>query len=597
MNTMKEALAKAGLVAYEPPTNQQQPTKPKRTVEPCSDEIGQRCAALVALIGHSRAVRLMADTLDAPYGRARRLDDINTAIANAVGRMKRKEVRALHERVPQSALEWRFNRASDLDDTMAEVHAALTDGSFAEWERAQQQASNAPKWPDPPTDAQIVEALGLRGLTPDQDTSDAYNRTAQVVQGYGNALDEWADERTERELAALGFGWSKHLELKRALEGRCFEIIAQYQSETGVPVLRDIIARYESGELTLAQAIDASKAVSPRNRDAALKALTGDDGIYALNNHLRTLPRAWRDGDGHGPVPAGVDLAELPLEVIFRLAAVMQVDAAKALLQQHCPADGVLYGGRRCQYMAYGRQHGLREVITRGELDPGDKVVTLPCNPHPDGWLELVGERYVWCSPAVYAAHRRLSNYRSGLLDVRLVIGLYGRHETERWPRLLTQAWSHKLVVGMHDSIGSHFDDLATVCAVSSQLVPEHAWLVRAGVCKSQRGKLVLTGEDRGLCAGAVVVIHGGTSSHGRHGRSGEDLMPAEGSKAAAVSAFGCSRGGGQTRTAVVAVVEKDKPLLLSNGVGYEYDGGQLYRVPGLAAGRPGEREPLLSRA
>ena len=89
-----------------------------------------------------------------------------------------------------------------------------------------------------------------------------------------------------------------------------------------------------------------------------------------------------------------------------------------------------------------------------------------------------------------------------------------------------------------------------------------------------------------------MVAINAGTHSRGRSGRSGEDVRIADGNSAPAASAFGASKGGGETSSVVVGFVSAGKPLLLSTGVGYRWADDRLWMVPGLAVGRPGRPEP-----
>lgn len=563
MSIMKEALVKAGLVKQETKETKQETKQEAKQreheSEPCEDEVGARCEALVALMGEERAQEMLQRVSCSPYGRLRKTDDIEAAINRAFALLPSGEARRLREN-KGSLLDWGFSKASTLDYYLGACYEALENGGYAAWIKEQERLAAAPNPPQPPSEEEIEELLSS-------------SSTVDIVGEYRAALRQWADNRTEKELKAKGFYEHRlvdDLQRRVALaRGRVAERKNKQEADS-------LLGEYMAGRIGFEEAYSKAQYIGSS---------AGQTGVEAL----RSTRRAWLEGRGAGNPPEGVDLRSLSVEILGDM--VSRSEAVRRELARRLPSDKHVYIVRdRHAYTTFAVTH-------EGKLVPANvREKELPLvaatEPHPDGWVYTGGTNSYWqASGAEYAAIQTLQKAEKGWLDIRHVIGIYGRHETQRWPRLYTRAWKTPLLVGIDDELSAQLDALERVYRQHRQYVPEKAYWLQASVRKTKAGRLhIAAGQGP---EGALIQVTGGRASHGRHGWSGEDIAPAKHNQALAVAAMGMSNGGGQTRSVVIAFVTQGTPLLLDNGVGYVFEGGQVFRVPGLASGRPGEKEPL----
>jgi hypothetical protein len=561
MADLASALVHAGLVAPSPPTASAVPV----VAAPCSDAIGSRCHALVAVLGASAARGLLSEVSVAPYGRARRIERLNSAIEARLDQLPSKQSQELRV----DALRWDFGSSADLDDTLSLCLEAIDGGGYAVWAAAQQQAAKAPRWPLPST----VEQLS------DLTLGDA----REMVRAWLDQVSAWAGERTERELRALGYDWyaisHRGDELLRLAETARTERLRDQGQ------MRAIVEDYDSGELSWDEATTRLKAL-PYDVAAAEEAVLGKRFEDAC---LRRTPRAFRDGRALKTTPlAAVAVWErLSSEVLDTYCRREMPEAIVHRASQLLPGQG--------WSTAHAPDTQPQVVLPNGTVVWADFGAGVPDGlvstvESPAGWWDSTPRHSGWRPTQVYTALQHLRAVPRGTLDVRRVIGTYGRHDTERWPRLREVAWKTPLIVGIDDELGERFDVLASVPA---HLVPEHAWWIPGSCRATAKNGLRLThvpAPDRSV----LVLLEGGTMSHGRHGTSGANVAPHASNQAPCASVCGGSRGGGQSRSVLIGCVAAGRPLLLADGSGYELtaDGG-LYYVPGLASGRPGARKAV----
>jgi len=543
---MKDAFVRAGFAPAEIPAAPAQAPVKKAV---CTDAIGRRCAILVALMGADEALELLIGESEAPYGRARRESQINACIERAFATMKMGAARELREKYAHEC-GWSFRRAEDLNAEMQDCISALQSKAYDAWLEERTRASKAPKWPAMP-------AIDLE----DQTQIDRYRAD----------LEAWESDRTPAEIQALGYPGA--YPLIGAFESARAEFQRARWKEEEEAGRAEIVAQYERGEGTF-EALRYS---------------------HSSQNALRRTVRAWLEGYGEGDPPVGISWGNVPTsalgKMVFRAweGASRRPDAAKdraaiALASRLSPGKALLYFGEYSIRMEDGSP-----VIENLRLPAGVErtIREVSTVPSVDGWIH--GEYLI--PGKCFVPLQRLRSAKRGNLSVQHVIELYGRHETERWSRFLTDAWGNKLVIGVHDELSQHCDDLALFAGLYARdLIPDDAWWLHATAMRTEKGMRIV---PSGMAAKtALICMTGGTSSHGRHGVSGANVAPHAQNKALAVSKFGASGGGGQTRSRLVAAVG-EHPLLLDDGSGYRLDGDTLVYVPGLAAGRPGAPSPV----
>lgn len=362
----------------------------------------------------------------------------------------------------------------------------------------------------------------------------------------------------------------------------------------------------------LVEAIDRARPLEVLEEHLRQEQYIGADGMFVgipgqddLETLVRSSAQAWAAGrkvvaryskvEPAGTPPLGWPAAHL--DTVIRLAVSEDERAPLALaeLVRRLPDGSVFETDYSTAALRQGEVVYFEGSTERGR--PPEGVTRVSFVPGPDGWAEpfahpVRGIRYRWASGRAFAALTRVVERARcpGSLDVRRVIGAYGRHPEKRFPRLSFSAYRSWLTVGVDDALGPIMDDLALVHVECPDRVPGDAYRIHAEVRKTQANGLQVVRRDHGE-RGALISVSGSAMSQGRHGWAGTTPAVKEGSSALSVSLYGGSRGGGQAAAVVVAVLTEGRPLLLDSGVGYRLGAqpGQVERVPGLAEGRPGE--------
>lgn len=533
--------------------------EPASTDEPCSDAVAASCSALIAGLGSDDAViRVLRTELSAPYGKDRRAAAVASAIERrlaAMPRGKANEIRA----AARDAWTPPTRNASTQQEWMDEIVAALSSGAYDAHRRADKQAATVDRWPDPP-DVAAVAPLDWAGQQ-------------AAIHAYSAALSTWADERTERELRVLAYPGDHSLTEAFARSVR--EAAAAYAAAAKSRTADEFIARMRAGE-------DFDKLAS--------------EASYDTEAALRATPEAWASGRARqGAPPQGWEAISDDVVRLYTGRTSESVrDGALAEAARRWQDGHVLH------VTEYDATYILRGAVAV-QLKRGDSALpsvgaTVAFAPCSAGWAEPIADDRdcQWCDSRVYAALTRvLSRERAVGLDVRRIIDAYDRHPEKRFPRCSWKVWGNWLTVGIDDTLGAVLDDLAIVARNCPDRVPAGCWRIAAEVRRTAAGGLQIT-PTRAPEAAVMVAIAGGTSSHGRHGHSGEIRLPRQGSPALAAQATGHSNGGGQHRSIVVAVLREGHPLLLETGVGYRLGGSTgVERVAGLAEGRLGEATPF----
>jgi hypothetical protein len=562
MGSLQDALAKAGLATaaaqqhqQQPQQPRQQPSNPKKAVDPCIDSIGERCHCLVMALGAPTAIRILEEVATTSYGKDRRQDVINGTMSKTLDRMPSGQAREIRS---NSYCTWAFSKAQVLNDTIDACIDALMTGAYDTWLAAQEAAKNAPKWPQ------------FCFVKPEDDSDLGFHLHRQLGE-YQDALDAWADQRTELELRKLNFN-SYDIRTKAREEGN--RAVESHYKQMAQEAASRIRTSYEGGGSTWKDCLAALEALPY----GCVQYLPGCSHSTVLSGTCR----AWQEGRGSGAMPAGCQISDDALRTVAR-----HERAARDELRRRYPGVAICCPGNysTATYLVCPLESDCRDVFDI----PAD-TLTVSLTPSAGGWFS--SEIGKWVSPEVATAISRLASSGQGSLQIHPeAMRHYGRHPEKGFPRFRAAAWKTPVQVGVDDRIARQLDDVKLVYDVDPRLVPSCAYWLEAVGRRTANGGLHLY-TSTSAPESRLVVVYGSTSSHGRHGVSGTTHMPTKDNQAPAAAAFGGSGGGGQHRTVVFAVITQDAPLLLDSGVGITLDETGLRWVPGLGCGKPAPGKP-----
>ena len=571
--SLAHALSKAGL-APAPTSSTTTLATPTSAAEPCGDAVGRDLSAMIALLGETRALRLLDEQARAPYGKDRRASAIVGALQAARDRLPRSKAREIADVHPPTG------RASDQQDWLDERVEALQGGGYAAWKKAQDQEERAvaaaPTFPE----------LG------DEEPEEEYRARVEA----------WADPLPVgvlRRLCPASYGSDpdvagairQRLAARSAAQEERRQAALEREGEAALATLRALIASGASLEALL-RAKEEIPWSSPAHRQGLAE--------------VAASPQAWAAAAivdvGHTPEGdppqgwAALDLAAVAHWAIGPRNSYgyrQPVPGALVELRRRIGdggtvphPDGVL--GERAGTL-WVRFDGL--ALVAGANVPG----RISAEVGPQGWAEPTSDgTYRWCGPAVYAALTRvLDRARTpGTLDVSRVLGAYQRHPEKRYPCLWWSVWGRSHVgVAVDDALGQALDDLACVAAHCPARVPREAFWIHGEVVQTAAGGLRIAAR-RGGPRAALVTLHGHSLQLSRR-MSGSTPSIKTGSPALAVTGHAGSAKHSDVR--IVAAVSEGRPLLLASGVGYRLGAvvGSVEKVPGLAEGRPGPAEQV----
>lgn len=416
---------------------------------------------------------------------------------------------------------------------------------------------------------------------------------------YRARVNAWADELPRGVLLRLAPArWGDSPDVQGAIEDRISARWEKAQAAEQARKAADLTAfladfqRQIDAGVSLTDLVAVLDAAPYDYVDAALQRLRGSAQGWA--NCGFTARGGWTTPTGEAPPQGWAQVSE---EGLLRAVLPRHGDSHSGAVAYLSSVRGNGALVRREEVVAVLRGDTLQRFASTGfgGVHPPEHVTHVTTSPDPVGWAEPSDQGLVWCGPEVFAAltRARIRAAEPGNLDVRRVMSHYGRHPERNFPRFSVAAWRTWLTVGVDDVLGSALDDLALLLARCPARIPPGAFQLHAECRKTSSGGLRVAATSTGA-PGALIVVAGGTSGRGRHGRAGEDITVRADSSALAASVFGGSNGGGQTASKVFAELREGRPLLLDNGVGYQFSrAGSVERVPGLADGRPGASEVL----
>jgi len=477
----------------------------------------------------------------------------------------------------------------------AEVERALTEGHAEAWITAR---------------AEVDQAVGV-AVIPPREVDEEWS-------AYRGRLDEWALDQQVAVLRRLfppsytggppdiaGYVTQLERNAREAAEAALAVRVDREIQTAQVEILRRLDDGIPAADIARQVAWDRQpdgEYYRPLCRELGLSAITGvSSGPVArqLDDFLTTTPQGWDAALPYdGTPPQGWEtLTPSPLRLYAagrKDDGVTRVAAGEEALRRW--GAGAVYCVDERTYVV--TPHGVARVVQaeRAALPSADRVSLTPT---PAGWCELVsagGSRELptvrWCGREVAGALVRLqaAAERPGGLDVRraIVAGLYGRHETKQFPRFHEGG----IMVGIEDRLGGILDDLFAVWSMAPDRMPKAAWRIHAAVRKTAAGGLRMVAGEQ---TGGLLVVESRDELGPRRGTPRGDDRPRADSPALAATSTRSWRAHHQhlNATTTLAVVEHGRPLLMESGIGYRYAEGRVWRVPGLATGRPGTPEPV----
>lgn len=534
MNSLQQAMIAAGLAS----STTVEPSDTHAKVEPCTDEVGRLCHYLVAILGSDRAAALVEEQLTAPYGKARRIEAIQSAVSRAEQSLPVKVVRAASER---GSLSW----GRSPNEAMEDVLDALTSGAYALWE-AQQTAVVTTSWPSAPP---------------------AENLTKKVIEDYVSALYDWEGDYTPAQLRASGYPGYATIrdELTRLMQDQR----ASREASSARATYEGYMAhRVELAGMDWGSDLDAE----------VVESLIGVRVRASLSEICASSARGWEEPATWSSLCPPVAPPPQGWEAIHEkaLLAAITLPSEDRRLPGAVPELFRRRGASSSQVVLTDRHVVHFSGRPSGNLTGITGVFATA--PHPEGWY--VANRNKVAGPEVYEALQRVRSHKQGTLSVEALMVEYGRHETKAFPRFRGSAYrSTCIIIGIDPALGAYLDDLALVLAYDCE-IPTAAYWIDAHVTATAAGGLYLRAGARERTA--LVRIRSSEQSYGRFGRKGELVLPSKKNKSLAVAAQGGSAGGGQSAALIFAAVTSDTPLLLDNGSGVALTAEGTEIIPGL---------------